>query len=290
LRHVELALDRAKVSGGNHFTFFDPAMAEAAERRRELESDMHIALRRQEFSLFYQPLVDLSSNRLVGAEALIRWRHPTRGLVPPDAFIPLAEETGFIVDLGFWVLEAACRQLAIWQGEGKEFYLSINISGRQIPDGMSPAWLAATCRKHGVEASRLVLEITEGVLLADANKALDWLGEVRTFGFGIYLDDFGTGYSSLSYLKRFPVDTVKIDKSFVRDMGGDKSDRALVEAIIAMARSLRLQTVAEGVEDATQLALLREMGCDRVQGYYFSKPVPCEQFDAVCQHIQGLLA
>jgi diguanylate cyclase (GGDEF)-like protein/PAS domain S-box-containing protein len=289
LRNVELALDRAKISGGSRYAFFDPAMAEAAERRRTLEVDMQLALRRHEFSLYFQPIVDIGSNRLVGAEALIRWHHPVRGLIPPDAFIPVAEETGFIVDLGFWVLEEACRQLAEWRAQGKDLYLSLNISGRQIPEGLSPAWIAATSRKHGIDPAWLVLEITEGVLLADVTKALDWLGEVRTFGFGIYLDDFGTGYSSLSYLKRFPVDTVKIDKSFVRDMGSDASDRALVEAIIAMARSLRLRVVAEGVEDLTQLNLLRGMACDRVQGYYFSKPVPAEQFDEVCKRIEGLL-
>lgn len=289
LRNAELALDRAKASGGSRCSFFDPAMVEAAERRRALESDLQLALRNNQFRLFCQPIVDLPSNRLVGAEALIRWEHPQRGRVPPDAFIPVAEETGLIMDIGLWIVEEACRQLIAWRNAGCDWYLSINISGRQIPDGLTPGKIAEVVKLMGVDPQWLVLEITEGVLLADVGKALDWLKQVRALGFGLYLDDFGTGYSSLSYLKRFPVDTVKIDKSFVHDMGSNQNDRALVAAIIAMAQSLGLQVVAEGVEDQTQLNLLRDMGCRRVQGYYFSKPVAAEEFDEVALRIEGML-
>ncbi|MBK1679489.1 putative bifunctional diguanylate cyclase/phosphodiesterase [Rhodocyclus tenuis] len=285
LRNAELALDRAKASGGGRFSFFDPAMAETAERRRTLETDMQLALRRNEFKLFLQPVVDLSGKRVVGAEALIRWQHHEKGLIVPDAFIPLAEETGLIVDIGLWCLEEACLRLAEWQREGRDLYLSLNISARQIPEGLPPAVVLDAVRRHGVDASRLVLEITEGVLLADVGRSQSWLRELRESGFRIYLDDFGTGYSSLSYLKRFPVDTVKIDKSFIRDLNRNENDRALVEAIIAMARSLRLQVVAEGVEDAEQLAQLRQMGCNYIQGYHFSMPVCSADFAAAAESI-----
>jgi len=289
LRNAELALERARSTGGNRFSFFERGMAEAAELRRAMETDMQLALRRDEFTLFYQPIIDIQVNRVVGAEALIRWRHRDRGLVPPDAFIPLAEETGVIIDIGLWGLETVCRQLGDWQLRGKDYYLSLNVSGRQIPDGLPASALADAIKRHGIEPERLVLEITEGVLLANVEQAQHWLSAVRELGCRIYLDDFGTGYSSLSYLKRFPVDTVKIDRSFVRDMGIDNSDRALVEAVVVMARSLGKQVVAEGVENAEQLAVLRQIRCRGVQGYYFSRPVPAEEFDTAVEKATNLL-
>lgn len=290
LRNAELALDRAKASGGGRCSFFDPAMAEAAERRRAMETDMQLALRRGEFELFLQPIFDLERRRLVGAEALIRWRHREKGIIAPDAFIPLAEETGLIVDVGLWSLDVACRYLADWRSAGRDLYLSLNVSARQIPDGLPPAQMLEAVRRYGVEPSRLVLEITEGVLLADVAQAQSWLGQMRQHGFGLYLDDFGTGYSSLSYLKRFAVDTVKIDKSFVRDMTRNASDRGLVEAIVAMARSLGLNVVAEGVEEVEQLVQLRAMGCSCMQGYYFSPPVAAAEFDAVVRRLEERLS
>lgn len=290
LHHAELALAQAQAEGGSRYRFFEPSMEEAAARRRDLETDMRLAIRRQQFQLYYQPIVDLEENRLAGAEALIRWQHHDQGLVAPDAFIPLAEETGFIRDIGLWALEEVCRQLAEWRRQGCDLYVSLNVSARQIPDGLPAAALKAAIARHGIDPGQLVLEITEGALMSDMDKALGWLNTVRELGLKVYLDDFGTGYSSLSYLKRFPVDTVKVDRSFVRDMGEDTSDRALVEAVVAMARSLGLRVVAEGVETASQLELLRRMACRSAQGYYFSRPVPSGDFPGAAERIKALLA
>ena len=289
LRNAELALDRVKRSGGRDYQFFHPSMA-AAENRRRLENELRLAAERQELRLFYQPIVDIQQNRLAGAEALIRWVHPQQGMVPPDDFIPVAEETGLIQEIGLWVLETACDQLQQWRREGREdLYLSINVSGSQIPHGLPPSAVMEALSRRSLPPGALVLEITEGVLMSDMKQALEWLQALRQVGIRIYLDDFGTGYSSLSYLKRFPVTTVKVDKSFVRDMGQDSSDRALVEAIVAMTRSLGLEVVAEGVENEAQLALLRGMGTRYGQGYHFSRPVPAGDFSAVAERLETLL-
>ncbi|MDP2827615.1 MAG: EAL domain-containing protein [Sulfuricellaceae bacterium] len=290
LYHAELALDKAKAAGGDTAIFFDLALAEKAEQRRHLENDLRQALRDQDFRLYLQPIVDLRHNRLAGAEALVRWQHPVRGLIPPDAFIPLAEQTGLINDIGLWVLNAACAQLALWERQGQNLHLSVNVSARQIPDGLSPTVLSEVLQLHGVSPAKLALEITEGVLLGDIEKAQRWLKAVHEMGCRVYLDDFGTGYSSLSYLKRFPVDTLKVDKSFVQDMHIHNSERALVEAVVAMGRSLGLDVVAEGVENIQQVHLLRGMDCRYVQGYHFSRPVPAEDFDLVTERVAGLLA
>jgi diguanylate cyclase (GGDEF)-like protein/PAS domain S-box-containing protein len=290
LRNAELALDHARLGGGRRFSFFDVTMARNAEHRRLLENDLKFAVRRNELLIYFQPIIDLSARRLSGAEALVRWNHPERGMVAPDSFIPLAEETGSIVDIGLWMLEAACLQLAAWQAQGHDYSVSINISARQIPDGLPPISLIETINRYGVDPSRLAIEITESVFLGDFARAQTWLNAVHELGFRIYLDDFGTGYSSLSYLKRFPIDVLKVDKSFVRDMGEDNNDRALVEAIINMASSLGLTVVAEGVETLRQMNLLEKAGCRYVQGYYFSRPVPAEEFEAAEERIRAMLA
>ncbi len=289
-RHAELALDKAKAAGGNTAVFFDPAMAEAAEQRRHMENDMRQALRDGDFRLYLQPIVDLRGNHIAGAEALICWQHPIRGLIPPDAFIPISEQTGLINDIGLWMLDAACAQLAVWEQAGQTLHLSINVSARQIPEGLPPSKLLEALQQHGISPARLALEITEGVLLHDIEKALAWLRAVREMGCRVYLDDFGTGYSSLSYLKHFPVDTLKVDKSFVQDMHVHANERALVEAVVAMGKSLGLDVVAEGVESAQQVQLLREMDCRYVQGYYFSRPVPADDFDIAAARVAALLA
>jgi diguanylate cyclase (GGDEF)-like protein/PAS domain S-box-containing protein len=280
-RNADLAMYRAKGAGRNTFQFYEAAMTATAMARRHLEADLRLALARGEFVLHYQPVLDLASGQVCGAEALIRWNHPERGLVPPGAFIPLAEETGLIRDMGAWVLDEACRQLAQWRASGlKTLYVAVNLSSRQITDALSPHGLNELLSRHGLGPNALVLEITEGVLLADTEKTRQWLKSVHDLGYRISLDDFGTGYSSLAYLKRFPVDMVKIDQAFVRDMEHDPADRALVEAILAMARSLGLGVVAEGVENGHQLELLRGLECRYVQGYHLSRPLPAEGFAA----------
>jgi EAL domain-containing protein (putative c-di-GMP-specific phosphodiesterase class I) len=246
-------------------------------------------LRNQEMVLFYQPVVDLQTHRLAGAEALIRWRHPARGLVGPDNFVALAEQTGLIVDIGLFVLDAACRQLRDWRQAGLDYTLSFNVSGRQIPDGLPPAKLREVIHHYGIDPAKLALEITEGVMLQDIDKSLAWLQAVHALGLRIHLDDFGTGYSSLSYLKRFPIDTLKIDQSFVKDMQGTGNERTLVGAILAMASSLGLEVVAEGVELPSHRQALRAMGCHYAQGFLFSRPVPAEQFASVAAQLALML-
>jgi len=284
LRSTEFALNYAKSEGKGDVQSFMPEMVATAEQRHKLESELGLAIQRGELRLFYQPIIDLKDERLVGAEALVRWQHPVRGLVPPDDFIPIAEESDLICDIGLWVLETACRQLATWQAEGKNLYLSINVSVRQIPDQLPASLLKETIDRHGLTASSLALEITEGVMLSDINKGINWIQDLRNEGFRIYMDDFGTGYSSLSYLKRFPINVVKIDKSFIRDMNEEINDRVLVQAISAMSKALGLQIVAEGIENEGQISFLKEIGCNYGQGYYFSKPVPASDFDRLEQN------
>jgi len=279
LRSTELALDYAKTTVKKDFQFFLPEMVEMAEQRHKLESELRHSIQRDELRLFFQPIVDLKEGRIVGAEALVRWQHPTRGLIPPDVFIPIAEESDLICDIGLWVLETACHQLAAWSAAGQSLYLSINVSARQIPNALTASLVKEAINRYGIPASSLALEITEGVLLSDIDKGIEWIRTLRNEGFQIYMDDFGTGYSSLSYLKRFPINVLKIDRSFIRDMNVEANDRLLVQAIATMSHGLGLQVVAEGVENEGQISLLRKMGCKYGQGYFFSKPVPISDFD-----------
>jgi len=219
----------------------------------------------------------------------LRWSHPVRGAVPPDVFIPLAEEIGLINEIGLMVLRETCRHVAIWRNAGLDIHVSVNVSVRQIPDGLPPGVVAGLLEQYGLPSDAIALEITEGVLMHNVAAAQTWIEQLRADGIRIYLDDFGTGYSSLSYLKRFALDTVKIDKSFIRDMSADNSDRALVDAIVTMAGSLGLRVIAEGVENPAQLAILRQIGCGYGQGYLFSRPVKGEDFAQVAAHINTAL-
>ncbi|GAB1392090.1 hypothetical protein MASR1M60_02530 [Rhodocyclaceae bacterium] len=279
-RNADLAMYRAKDAGRNNAQFFEQAMTTAALERRTLEADLRNATARRELELHYQPIIDLPNGDIVGAEALLRWNHPQRGRIGPDQFIPLAEESGLIREIGSWVFEQACSQLAAWQRAGHHLHLAINVSVRQLPEALSIAQILTTLTRHGLSPRQIVLEITEGVLLADVPAIQAWFNDAGAAGLKLAIDDFGTGYSSLSYLKRFPVHHVKIDKAFVRDMASDPADRALVDAILAMAESLGLSVVAEGVETPEQAELLRARACALAQGYLYGRPVSAAEFDA----------
>ena len=280
LRNADLAMYRAKQTGRNRFQFFTGSLQEQANILMEMEQDLRLALEKNQLEIYYQPLVRAATGRVTGVEALLRWHHPRLGMVPPDKFISLAEDTGLIGPIGQWVIETACRQVNLWRQQGLKLYLSVNISGRQRDLGLDAQSLAATLKEIGFPANELVLEITEGMLLDNSNKTVDWLKSFSDLGVHLAIDDFGTGYSALSYLKRFPINMLKIDREFISEMTCDSEDILLVEAIISMARSLKLRLIAEGVETTEQRELLVQMGCEYLQGYLFCKPVPANAFIA----------
>ena len=283
LREAEVALVRAKSTPGSRFVLFQPEMSDATLERVELENDLRYALDRDELRLHYQPLVDLATDRIVGVEALVRWQHPTRGLVPPLAFIPLAEDTGLIVPIGRWVLETACRQARAWLDERPDspLVMSVNLSPRQFAQPTLVAEISDILEITGLPADRLELEITESILLDEGDMSAAALRALRELGVGLVLDDFGTGYSSLSYLRRLPLDTIKIDRSFIDGIDSDDANLPIVQAVIALAHGLGIDVVAEGIETAGQLARLRELVCDRGQGFYYARPQPPEQLTAL---------
>jgi EAL domain-containing protein (putative c-di-GMP-specific phosphodiesterase class I) len=248
----------------------------------QLENDLRQALARGQFELHYQPNVHLATGETVGMEALVRWRHPQKGMVMPADFIPLAEETGLIVPIGDWVLQEACRQNKAWHDKGlPKLRVAVNISAIQFHQKNLLDSVAKALKRSGLAPQYLEVEITESVVMQKASEAIVTLGELAKMGVHISIDDFGTGYSSLSYLKRFPLHTLKIDRSFIRDLSDSADDAAIVSAIIAMAHSLRLKVVAEGVETRDQLRLLHTLGADQYQGYYRSKPVAAGEFERV---------
>ena len=247
-----------------------------------MENDLAHALEREELILLYQPVVDLSSGRIVGAEALLRWQHPKRRLVQPDEFIPLAEETGLIVPIGEWVLRTACAQAQRWDDEDLgELWVSVNVSARQVEQPGLVAAVARALAEGGLPAANLHLELTEGAVMRQMEPVVSTLSQLRAMGVRICVDDFGTGYSSLGYLKRFPIDTIKIDRSFVHDVTTDQNDAAIVTTVVTMARGLNLRVIAEGVETEAQLGFLREIECDEFQGFLVSPPVPADVFEAL---------
>jgi EAL domain-containing protein (putative c-di-GMP-specific phosphodiesterase class I) len=269
----------AKDMGRNNYQFFKPEMNFSAVERQSLENDMRHALEREEFVLHYQPKINLETGSIIGVEALIRWRHPQRGLVSPAQFIPVAEECGFIVPIGRWVLREACRQARTWQEWGlPALRIAINISPVELRAKDYVAAVRGILANTGLEARYLELELTETFLMQDSKSTAAVLKDLKDIGVHLALDDFGTGYSSLSYVKRFPIDTLKIDQSFVRDIVTDEDDATIVSAVIGMGKSLHMRVIAEGVETREQLEFLQKHGCPFGQGYLFSPPLGAWEF------------
>jgi diguanylate cyclase (GGDEF)-like protein len=279
LKHADSAMYRAKEKGRNNFQFFTAELNALITERLELENKLRRALERQQFTLHYQPRVDMETHRIVGAEALIRWQLSEFEIVPPSRFIPVAEEIGLIAPIGKWVLRTACEQNKAWQDAGfPPFVISVNVSARQFRQENFVQIVADVLAQTGLEARYLEIELTESAVMHDAEQFIAMLGELNALGVQISLDDFGTGYSSLSYLKRLPVDRLKVDRSFVQDIATDVDDATIVRTIIALGHNLGLKVVAEGVETEQQLEFLRSNHCDELQGYYFATPLPVGDF------------
>ncbi|OYW33240.1 MAG: GGDEF domain-containing response regulator [Methyloversatilis sp. 12-65-5] len=277
IMNAEAAMSSAKRAGGNGLSFYAHEMSASSAEKLVLETHLRHSVQRGELFLNYQPILNGLTGRTSGVEALLRWRHPQRGIIPPDRFIPLADESGLIVEIGAWVMREACLQGRKWHEQGmQDLSMSVNVSAVQFAQPRLLETVRTTLEDTGFPAEKLVLEITESVLMKDAETTIGMLKALKNMGVRISMDDFGTGYSSLSYLKRFPIDIVKIDKSFVRDINDDEDDAAIIRVIISLARSLRLTTVAEGVETPEQLGFLRREQCDRFQGYFFSRPVEAD--------------
>jgi len=279
IKSADTAMYSAKESGRNNFQFFTPAMNRKAVERQSLEGSLHTALAGDEFLLHYQPTIDLDSGEITGVEALIRWQHPERGLIPPGQFVPIAMDSGLIVPIGRWVMREACGQARAWQKAGlPRLTISVNVSASEFRDKGFVAGVRAILAETGLEPRYLELELTEGALMKDVASTAAMLQELKTMGVHLAVDDFGTGYSSLSYLRQFPVDVLKIDQSLVQQITSDVDDSSIVGAIINMGRSMKRLVIAEGVETEGQRNFLQSQHCAEGQGYLFSRPVAAEQF------------
>jgi diguanylate cyclase (GGDEF)-like protein len=277
---ADLSMYQAKEAGRNAFRFYDSTMNSSIVKNLHLNSSLRVALAEGQFRLHYQPIVDISTQQLVGAEALIRWQHPTIGMIPPSEFIPAAEKSGLIVSIGEWVIEEGCRQMVAWQAAGiAPFSLALNLSPVQFKRGNIEAVISAALAHSGLAPQCLELELIESTLVEDAEKFIATLGSLKALGLRISIDDFGTGYSNLSYLQRFAVDKLKIDQSFIQQLNNGSQDLAIVTAIIQMAKSLNLSTTAEGITNEQTRERLAALGCTHGQGYYFARPLPADAFE-----------
>jgi diguanylate cyclase (GGDEF)-like protein len=287
MKNADIAMYYAKEEGKNNFQFYSKDIKSQSIERMALETSLRRAIEREEFFLHYQAKLDLKTGQINGVEALVRWQHPELGLVSPAQFIPLAEETGLIVPLGKWVLRTACAQNMAWQRDGlPPICMAVNLSMRQFADDSLLQVVAAALQDSGMRPELLELELTESMVMHNAERAARMLGLIKQMGVRLAIDDFGVGYSSLAQIKRFPIDTLKVDRSFIRNLPQNPEDRAITEAIIAMGRTLSLTVVAEGVETVEQEAFLREHACDESQGFYFSKPIAADRFaDLLRQHV-----
>jgi len=291
IEHADIAMYSAKKLGRNNFQFYTPAMNEESLERVRIESALRNALERNELVLHYQPQVDLQTGQIVGMEALIRWQHPELGMVPPSRFVGVAEDTGLIVPIGAWVMRTACLQNKAWQDAGLgNLRVAVNLSARQFSAADLVPGIEQVLSDTGLDPACLELELTESLFMSDVTPAVELLHRMKALGVKLSIDDFGTGYSSFSYLSRFPIDVLKIDRSFVNDITHDANDAAIVASIIALAHNLRLSVIAEGVETAEQLDYLRHQGCDEMQGYYFSRPLPAQEFEQLLRQRRSLAA
>jgi diguanylate cyclase (GGDEF)-like protein len=280
LANADAAMYRAKEIGRDNFQFYTPELNTKVHEKFTLQTELRNAILRSEFVLLYQPQVDLRSGRVFAVEALIRWRHPTLGMIPPIKFIPIAEDTGLIVPIGDWVLHEACRQNKAWQDAGlPPMTVCVNVSARQFKEKSLIGRVVSALQDSGLEAKYLELELTESLIMQDVEQAVATMKELQALGVQLSIDDFGTGYSSLAALKTFPVARLKIDKSFINDLPNDENDKAVASAVISLGQKLNLRVIAEGVETDDQVAFLRQNNCDEMQGYHFSKPVPAPDIE-----------
>jgi predicted signal transduction protein with EAL and GGDEF domain len=279
LRNADLAMYRAKEKGRNNFRYFTEELNQQVNRQLQLETELRIAVEQGQFQMHYQPIYLSDGETIVAFEALLRWQHPNRGLVVPEEFIGALEETGLILDLAEWILQHSCLKAKQLQAQGRRLPMHVNLSARQFHRGDLPTLVARVLKQTALEPSLLYLEITETMLMEDIEQTLESLLTLKKLGVGLAIDDFGSGYSSLNYLKRFPVDVLKVDRSFVRNIPDEPQDMEITAAVIAMAHKLKLKVVAEGVETKEQLGFLRENDCDRVQGYYCSIPTDEDGLD-----------